>query len=802
MSAARGSRGYGRRIRLGRFGRRRVQTVVMTLSVLMAVASAVVAGALMVSASAPFDAAFARQHGAQLTAQIDESGTGADRIAATGHLPGVTASAGPYQTAQIDPPGPGGLDMQQPETVVGRSSPSGGVDDIVLRSGRWATRPGEIVLSQDASSASPDSGPGSGPGSVIGSTLRASSAADSPTLTVVGLASSVTDSADGWVVPAEIAALRAPGTPATAQMLYRFGSAATTAQLNADRAAVAAALPRGAIVGAQSYLDVKLAADENTALFVPVMVAFGVLGLLMSVIIIASVVSGAVGAQIRRIGILKAVGLTPGQVVRTYLAQALVPSAAGALAGVLLGNLLAMPLMGDAGQMYGGASPAVAWWTDLAVPAAALAVVALAALVPALRAGRLHTVEALAVGRAPRSGRGQWAQRLTAGLPLPRAVTLGLASPFARPVRSAALLAAVLFGTTAATFAIGLTSSASAVTSARNPGRSIPVTVFLDLPGGPGSPVATHGSAADPARTLAVIRAQPGTADVIGQTQGVVTVVGGTGAIQVRLYQGRSSDEAFAMISGHWFDGPGQVVVPTHFLASTGHHVGDTITLVDRGVRVPVRIVGEDFDPGNAGLVINTDLATLAAAGPQAHPDFYDVTLKPGTSVAGYVNRLTTALGSTNAQVDAAQAGRLNPTVVAFDALAVLLTLMLVSVAGLGVLNSVVLDTRERVHDLGVCKAIGMTPGQTTAQVLTSVAGAGLLGAAAGVPTGLALHDLVIPLVLRAAGSGTPPQVQQVYGLPELVLLAVGGVAIALVGALLPAGWAARARTATVLRTE
>ena len=32
---------------------------------------------------------------------------------------------------------------------------------------------------------------------------------------------------------------------------------------------------------------------------------------------------------------------------------------------------------------------------------------------------------------------------------------------------------------------------------------------------------------------------------------------------------------------------------------------------------------------------------------------------------------------------------------------------MLVSVAGLGVLNSVVLDTRERVHDLGVCKALG-----------------------------------------------------------------------------------------------
>ncbi|WP_042405858.1 ABC transporter permease [Streptacidiphilus carbonis] len=793
--------GSRRRIRLGRAGRRRVQTVVMTLSVLMAVASAVVAGSLMASASAPFDTAFAKQHGAQLTAQFDEGRADAARIAATGKLPGVTASSGPYQVAQIDPPGPGGADMQQSETVVGRPAAGGGVDDITLRSGRWATAPGEIVLSADANSVGPDTKPGG--------TLRISTAAGSPTLTIVGIASSVTDSADGWVVPAEIAALRTSGAATGAQMLYRFSSAATTAQLNADRAAIAAALRKGSMVGAQSYLDVKLAADENTALFVPVMMAFGVLGLLMSVIIIASVVSGAVGAQIRRIGILKAIGLTPGQVVRVYLAQALVPAGVGAVCGVLLGNVLAVPLMGDAAQMYGGGSSAVAWWIDLAVPVAALVLVALAALVPALRAGRLHTVEALAVGRAPRTGRGQRAQRFAARLPLPRAVTLGLAAPFARPVRSAALLAAVVFGTTAATFAIGLTSSASAVTTARHPQQKIAVSVFMGgpddgsapAPGGTGG--ATAGSAsADPAQIRAAILARSGTAEVIGQAQGVVSVAGGTGAIRVRLYQGQSGAEAFALISGRWFDGPGEVVVPTHFLDTTGSKVGDTVTLVDGGVQVRVRIVGEDFDPGNAGLTINTDMSTLAAAQPGLHPVFYDVVLKPGTDVAGYVSALRSALPSSGVQVGVNETGHLNPTVVAFDAMSVLLTLMLVSVAGLGVLNSVVLDTRERVHDLGVCKAVGMTPGQTLAQVLTSVAGAGLVGGAVGVPAGLALHDFVIPLVMRTAGSGTPPQVQDVYGLLELVLLGAGGVAIALCGAMLPAGWAAKARTATALRTE
>ncbi|MHC3450999.1 hypothetical protein [Streptomyces prasinus] len=63
-------------------------------------------------------------------------------------------------------------------------------------------------------------------------------------------------------------------------------------------------------------------------------------------------------------------------------------------------------------------------------------------------------------------------------------------------------------------------------------------------------------------------------------------------------------------------------------------------------------------------------------------------------------------------------------------AMAVLLTLMLITVAGLGLLNPVALDTRERIHDPGVCKAIGMSPRQTMSLVLASVGSIGGLRAA------------------------------------------------------------------------
>nr|WP_266978066.1 hypothetical protein [Streptomyces sp. NBC_01669] len=69
-------------------------------------------------------------------------------------------------------------------------------------------------------------------------------------------------------------------------------------------------------------------------------------------------------------------------------------------------------------------------------------------------------------------------------------------------------------------------------------------------------------------------------------------------------------------------------------------------------------------------------------------------------------------------------------------------------------------------------------------------------------PLGVALHGWVIPAMGDSVGLRLLGSVIAVYHEAELLQLVLGGLLIATLGALLPAGWAARARTATALRTE
>ncbi|MGW7454760.1 FtsX-like permease family protein [Streptomyces sp. NPDC054787] len=752
--------------------RRRIQTVVIGLVVLCSTTTVLLALALLAATSGPFDTAYAAQRGAHTVAVFDTTKASPQQLAGTAGRPGVEAAAGPFGRTVLEVPDgwlghPAGA-----LTVVGRADPAGPVDRVEILHGRWATAPGELVVNWSYN--------GSPYPELLGTEL---SSPGGPELTVVGFAASMSQSAGAWVSPEQMAALH----PSSAQMLYRFTDPSTKARLGSALAAATAGLPEGSLTSAQTHLTLKQAFSALADAYLPFMTLFGVLGLLVSVLIVGNVVSGAVVSGYRHIGVLKSLGFTPNQVVAVYLTMTSVPAVVGSVLGTLLGGALAEPILKIAfsGIETGRASLGVAPW----VPAVCLlgmpVLVLLAALVPALRAHRMPAARALSAGGAPRTGRGLRVQRMLASIPLPRPVSLGLGQPFARPGRTLLTMAAIVLGVTTVTLATGLTSTMLAL---GNAGRG---------DGGPAVKVEADHRRPDArlsdARIEERLRSLPGVRSVRARGLAQVSLGGQTQPAFADFYRGDGAAYAFTVAKGRLPEGAGEIAAGPAFLTERGLGIGDRVTLQLNGAQVAVTVVGQ-LVSGDA-RALQAGWPTYEELVPDARAVEYAVRLARGADARAYAAAVEAADPGLSATVGMSQ-NAATTTVVGFSTV---FTVLLAVVAALGVFNTVLLNTRERRRDLGMLKSIGMTPRQVVAMTVTSVAGLGVAGGLLGIPLGVAAHRLVVDHV---GVVDFPESMKDVWHAPQLAAMLLAGVAIAVLGALLPARSAARMTIAAALHTE
>ncbi|TDW90095.1 putative ABC transport system permease protein [Kribbella pratensis] len=758
--------------------RRRVQTVVIGVVVLLSTTMIVVALGLLAASSGPFDRAYAKQSGSQLTASYDRSKVTDAQL--TEAARSAAAVGGPFPQVT--------LDLAQPQMMgslvaVGRADPGGAVDRLNVWKGRWATKPGEIVLNRNPTESSGRGKP----------QLNGTLSAGGQTLTIVGFAYSVSQSADAWVTPEQLNALH----PTSTQMLYRFTHAATNAELTAGQKAVTAGLPSDALIGTQSYLALRALTAGQPNTFIPFLMVFGWLGLAVAVLIVANVVSGAVVAGFKHIGVLKSLGFTPTQVLTVYLGMVSIPAVVGCAGGVVLGNVLATSLLTRAFENYGAGGTSVPIWVDVVTLLGVPALVALSAFLPALKARSLSAAQAISAGSAPRAGRGLRVQRVLSGTRLPRSVSLGLGLPFARPGRTALTLAAVVLGVTSVTLAVGLGKSLTTYQTAASRAGAVDLAIFAGPNGsGPEGPGAPPGAKLTDAEDEAVLRSAPGVTSVAAMADLEMRLAGTQSDLRVSFYRGDFEQVGYRILAGRWFDGPGQVVVSERFLKQRGLAVGDTITLQSKGKSVRAQIVGKAMY--NSGDEVLSNWATLALIAPDLRANIYEVNVKPGTDLDAVVKAVQ-AKDSGLQETEGQDAGTFVAVVLAT---VVLLTLMLGTVAALGVFNTVVLNTRERRRDLGMLKSIGMTPAQVTLMVVTSMIALGAVGGLLGIPVGIVAHRLVVPAMANGAQIELPDFMLEVYPAGLLALLVLAGIVISAAGAYFPARTAARTTIAEVLHNE
>jgi putative ABC transport system permease protein len=357
--------------------------------------------------------------------------------------PGVIATGGPYPVTFAALRGGG---YSATAMVEGRTEAPPATDRPLLTAGTWV-RPGAVVLERSFAAAL-----GVGVGNRItlnGRWFLVSGIAVStavppyPGVCLLGceIGPNMPDNEPGlvWMTESGAQSLATRTEPLAWIMNLRLADPATAA---AYAAAYDQSHPASSAPYLVSWQDIAAQAGRVISTEQQVLLVGSWLLGLLAVASVAVLAGGRMAGQVRRVGLLKAVGASPGLVAVVLLAEHLMVALAAAAVGLGLGWLIAPLLTNPGAGLIGSAGPPSLTLAVVGlVVAVALGVAVAATVVPAIRGARTSTVAALAeAARPPR--RRPVVTRLSARMPV--ALLLGLRIAARRPRRALLSSASVL----------------------------------------------------------------------------------------------------------------------------------------------------------------------------------------------------------------------------------------------------------------------------------------------------------------------------------------------------------------------
>jgi putative ABC transport system permease protein len=450
------------RLARGNLRRRPAQALLLLLALTIATGVLGVAASVYGSADAPWDRVWRATRGFHVSLGVyhppDEPGNRAfvqelrRRAARLATAPGVVGAGGPWTHLYGSIAVPGG---EEDLTAEIRDPGPYAVDQPLVTSGRWLGEGGGVVL-ESGLAATLDVGPG-----------------DTVTIQgrpvpVRGVASTVSRGrfplsrpAEVWVTSETARQLRDLGmTEEGFELQLRLADPGDAAGFVAAHRSLEATDPSSSVI---SYLETwqQRRADSHSDIDILAGTLFAAGGLIaiLTVATAAVLIAGRMATQVRQVGTLKAVGVTPRQIVLVLLVEHLAIAAGATLLGLGIGRLLAPRVAETSVTVLGTPEPPPLTWGRVAIVAAvAFTVVLLGTIRPALRGIRQSTLRSLVAGPRPPRRPGRLG-RLAASLGLPLPGVLGLRSGWRRPGRLLVNAAGLLLGVAMIVVALALRDS-------------------------------------------------------------------------------------------------------------------------------------------------------------------------------------------------------------------------------------------------------------------------------------------------------------------------------------------------------
>ncbi|MFE9479193.1 FtsX-like permease family protein [Streptomyces spororaveus] len=756
------------------------------------IASLLLAGALFSYAANPWQRVFNQSHGAHIWLH-----TNADAdTAALSRVDGVAALSGPYRTTATTVESRGarvGVTLR----AAAATPPETGRP--IITDGSWLTRP-------DTTGTGAGTGNGAGNGAVVleASVARALWAEPGDTVRITGpdgaphalQVSGIAEAAEpryhpgggpgiGWVLADTLDQVAHGDTGQSVGLRLQdpddtdFTVQRAVTVLGADR-----------VAQVTKWQQARAEAGGDDRLLGQMFAVFGLGALLAAALAAAGAIGARVRGQLRDIAILKAVGFTPGQVTRGFLVQHL----AFALLGVALGTA-AIALLGA--RIPGRIGEATQVWQDLpghtalmiGIPCGAVLLIAAATGLSAWRAGRVPPVpvaRAALPSAAPMTALG----RRALGVRVPPALVLGWRAAFPRRGRTLVTVARLALPLVLITVALVAWSTLDQF-RIRPAQMGLPAALTVRAAQPAGASDASDTSDAELERVLAAVR---DVAAVHPGAEMAALVPGQTGTITLRGLGTARDPYPSTVVEGRAVSGPDEAVAGQGLLDLLGVRVGAWVRMTVEGRPQILHLVGRTIEPESGGRVITTTVDALRERDPQLRPGFHALVLREGADpVAVSAELAGTAGGTLEVRRTPNPVDRLEPARAVIAALIAVLGLIglieLLTLIGTGV--------RDRGRDLLALKAIGLTPREIGAMIVTAAGLTALASAVVGTTVGALAGRWLVDT--QSASSGIGAGIAQLPPLPVLLTVVVGAVLGAVVAAALPAARAARRRPADSL---
>ncbi len=492
-----------------------------------------------------------------------------------------------------------------------------------------------------------------------------------------------------------------------------------------------------AVLRYSTWQQVQNSMASNDRLLGLLLALFGIIALVAAPCAIANVTAGRVLVQRQDIAMLKALGFTPGQVVRMLLAEQTLLGAAGAVLGLAAARIITSPaFVRPPDGTPVGLAPLSGSWVAL-IGGCTVLTVAIATVIPAWRAGRVSPVAA--VQPSPPRGHLSLIARLGLLVHLPAPLVLGARDSLTRRLPAVLTVVGLAIPMVMITIALTCWSTVDSFTS--DPGRI-----------GLAAAVTVSQGGMDEKQTLALISRDDQVLASYPSAEFDTLLPGVNGTFIARAMGYSWRPYPFEVVQGHMFHAANEAVAGQGFLDLMHIGVGAWISPTIDGVPVILHIVGRTIEPANNGDVLDFGLDALTDAGSAPPQLAYSLILKPGVAPAtARANLLKASDDRLDVRVVANPASELRVVQVV-----VVVAVVLLAVIGLAsLLTATAVGLRDHLHEVGVLKAMGLTPRQVMATLVVNTTILTAIGVASGTIAGLVIAPRLINMQGQTSGIGS-----------------------------------------------